>query len=198
MRMEALRISERARFPRVPARAALAAACGVAAALLAGLHGAPLAAAEGFWSSLGPDGGAVAAVAVAPSDPRVVYAGASHGGVFKSADGGVTWAAAGRGLLDDRIVALAVDPHRSSTVYAAAFTGVFISSDGGGSWLATPLSLPDDGVDNLVSLALDPTRPGTVYAGTVYDVWRSSDGGRSWHSVLSVGDGLSIQIAADP
>ena len=132
--------------------------------LLAALAGAPLAAAVGAWSSLGPDGGAVGA---APSDAQVVYAGASHGGVFRSADGGITWAAAGRGLLDDRIVALAVDPRHSATVYAAAFTGVFTSGDGGDGWTATSLSFPDDGQDNLVSLALDPTRPGTVYAGQV-------------------------------
>jgi hypothetical protein len=185
----------------VPPRAVLVAAGGlpaVLAVLLAALVGAPLAAAVGSWSSLGPDGGSVGAVAVAPSDPRVVYAGASRGGVFKSADGGITWAAASRGLLDDRIVALAVDPRQSSTVYAAAFTGVFTSGDGGGSWTATPLSFPDDGQDNLVSLALDPTRPGTVYAGTVSDVWRSSDGGRHWHSVLSVGDGFTMQVTADP
>ncbi len=182
-------------------RPVLAAAGGlpaVLAVLLAALQGAPLAAAVGAWSSLGPDGGVVGTVAVAPSDPRVVYAGASQGGVFRSVDGGVTWAAASRGLLDERIVALAVDPRHSSTVYAAAFTGVFTSGDGGDSWTATPLAFPDDGQDNLVSLALDPTRPGTVYAGAESDVWRSGDGGRSWHIVLSVGDGLTMQVSADP
>ena len=201
LRIETLRTSECARRGLVPARPVLSAACGlpaVLAVLLAALQIAPLAAAVGAWSSLGPDGGAVGAVAVAPSDPRVVYAGASHGGVFKSVDGGITWAAASRGLLDDRIVALAVDPRHPAAVYAAAFTGVFTSIDGGDSWTATPLSFPDDGQDNLVSLALDPTRPGTVYAGTVSDVWRSGDGGRTWHIVLSVGDGFTMQVTADP
>jgi photosystem II stability/assembly factor-like uncharacterized protein len=181
----------------VPARAALAAACALATVLVAAVPGAPLAAAAGSWSSLGPDGGPVAAVAVAPSNPRVVYAGASHGGVFKSADGGITWAAAGRGLLDDRMVALAVDPQDPSAVYAAAFTGVYVSGDGGDSWSSTSLSLPDDGQDNLVSLALDPTLPGTAYAGTVSDVWKSSDGGHTWHSVFAVGDGLDVHVIAD-
>ena len=182
----------------VRARAALAAACGLATVLLVAVPGAPLVAAVGSWSSLGPDGGSVTTVVVAPSNPQVVYAGARHGGVFKSADGGITWAAASRGLLlDDPIVALAVDPHDPSAVYAAAFTGVVVSSDGGDSWSTTSLSLPWYVQDNLVSLALDPTLPGTAYAGTVNDVWKSSDGGHTWHSVFAVGDSFGIHVTAD-
>jgi len=59
---------------------------------------APLAAALGRWSPLGPEGGTVFAIAFAPSDPRVVYAALSSGGVFHGADGGATWAPLNDGL----------------------------------------------------------------------------------------------------
>ena len=94
----------------------------------------------------------VGAIAVAPSDPNVIYAGmgeahirgnVSHGdGVYRSTDGGKTWQHAG--LAETRNIArVRVDPHDPDTVYLAALghahgpnreRGIFKSSDGGRSW----------------------------------------------------------------
>src|SRR5919201_4593406 len=95
---------------------------------------------------------AVGAIAVSPSDPNVIYAGTgettirgnvSHGdGVYKSTDGGKTWANVG--LRDTRHIAkIRIHPRDPDTVYVAALghawgpneeRGVFRSRDGGKSW----------------------------------------------------------------
>src|ERR1700749_4314147 len=107
------------------------------------------------WGPVG-DGqlklGSVGAIAVADSDPNVVYAGmgegdirgnASHGdGVYKSTDAGHTWTH--MGLTDtQQIGALRIDPKNPDIVYVAALghmagpndeRGVFRSKDGGKTW----------------------------------------------------------------
>src|SRR5690242_11623469 len=95
---------------------------------------------------------AIGALAVAPSDANVIYAGTgetcirgnvSHGdGVYKSSDGGKTWANVG--LRDARHIAkIRVHPHHPDHVYVAALghafgpndeRGVFRSTDGGTTW----------------------------------------------------------------
>ena len=53
------------------------------------------------WTSgQGPEGGDVSALVTDAANPQVVYAGTRGGGVFKSADGGATWAAANNGLAE--------------------------------------------------------------------------------------------------
>ena|ERR1051325_3575429 len=57
------------------------------------------------WSSSGPTGGAVNAVAVVAQHPEVVWAG-SAAGVFRSTDGGATWTSVGGAIVDvARVVA---------------------------------------------------------------------------------------------
>src|SRR5579864_8014871 len=171
--------------------------CGLAA-LLGWVAAAPLHAGSGFWSSLGPDGGPVGAVAVDPSNPRVVYAGSTQGGVWKSLDGGATWSRAGRGLTDDRMVALAVDPLHPSTLYAAALTGVWKSVDAAATWQATPFPAQNLGFSAVSSLLVDPARPGTIFAADSFEIYASTDGGDSWGRLHEDVDGFGIQLAADP
>ena len=62
------------------------------------------------WTSRGPDGGIILALAVDPQNPSTVYAGTAGGGVFKSTNGGASWSAANSGLIN--VYAVAVDPLR--------------------------------------------------------------------------------------
>jgi photosystem II stability/assembly factor-like uncharacterized protein len=172
-------------------------ACGLFA-LLGWATTAPLHGALGFWSSLGPDGGPVGAVAVDPSTPQVVYAGSTQGGVWKSVDGGASWSRASRGLTDYRMVALAIDPLHPATLYAAALTGIWKSLDGAATWQPTPFSAQNIGFSAVSSLVLDPARPGTLYAADFFDIYVSHDGGDSWVLLHEDPDGAGIQLAADP
>jgi photosystem II stability/assembly factor-like uncharacterized protein len=70
--------------------------------------------------------------AVNPADPKVMFA-ALRDGLFRSADGGESWKAVGKGLKN--MAAVAVNPRRPDEVYAATADGViFRSADGGMRW----------------------------------------------------------------
>ena len=43
------------------------------------------------WTSIGPEGGIIHALAIDPVTPATLYAGTSSGGVFKSKNGGGSW-----------------------------------------------------------------------------------------------------------
>jgi photosystem II stability/assembly factor-like uncharacterized protein len=114
----------------------------------------------------------VAALAVDPSTPSTLYVatrGATDysldGAVFKSTDGGASWASSSTGLTFAFVSLLAIDPHTPSTLYASVGNcgprgcgggSLFKSTDGGASW-----SSAGSGVEGL---AFDPQSPGTVYA----------------------------------
>jgi len=159
------------------------------------------------WTSGGPDGqGDVSALAIAPTNPSIIYAG-GFGGVFRSKDGGDTWSPASNGLIPNpgiydeggAVYTLAVDPTDPSTVYAGTiYEGAFKTTNGGASWSAINAGL----AGQLVSgLAIDPATPSTVYAVTLdAGVFKSIDGGAIWSAAnngLSLSNGF-LAIVIDP
>ncbi|HEV3062148.1 MAG TPA: hypothetical protein VGY48_28110 [Vicinamibacterales bacterium] len=117
----------------------------------------------------------VGALAVARSNPRVIYAGTGEeirgSGVFRSSDGGVTWTNAG--LPDTHFIGtILVSPTNPDEVLAAAIgdrtpgpdRGVFRTTDGGRTW-AKVLFLDND--SGCPSIASAPDQPRVVYA-TLY------------------------------
>ena len=106
----------------------------------------------------------IGAVAVAPSHPDTVYAGAigvgPTAGLYRSNDAGAHWdpvALQGHG-----VISIVIDPRKPDIVMAAAGdTGVVRSIDGGKTWKSV---LPDK--IGSVWLVLDPDNPKNVYAGT--------------------------------
>ena len=120
------------------------------------------------WSSHGPYGGYVFALAIDPSTPSTLYAGTYGGGVFQSTNSGGSWSAVNTGLSGNAptVFALAVDPSTPSTLYAGTEGGgVFQSTNSGGSWSAVNTDLSGDAL-NVNALAINPTTPSTLYAGT--------------------------------
>jgi photosystem II stability/assembly factor-like uncharacterized protein len=164
---------------------------------------APLAADAGRWSALGPYGGAVNVLAVDPAHAGVVYAATyGGGGIFKSVDGGATWAQINHGLpLDFQAQALAVDPLQPTTLYLGSIggLGVYKSVDGGASWTPPGPGL-EDARGMVFALATDPRHSGTVYAGTQPGVDKTIDGGATWAPAQSgIPGGSQISaLAIDP
>ena len=124
--------------------------------------------------------GSIGALAVAPSDPKTIYAGtgetdirsdlSSGNGVYKSSDGGLTWNHIG--LEDTRQISqIAIDPQNPSVVYVGALghaygpneqRGVYKSVDGGGHWTRVLDLGPEIGISDL---AIGSAAPQLLFAG---------------------------------
>lgn len=125
----------------------------------------------------------IGALAVAPSDPNIVYVGTGDfatnstafgalywgNGVWRSDDAGKTWRHIGLAKTA-HIGALLVDPKNPNIALVAALgpayrpdshRGVYRTTDGGKTWTRT---LYQDDVTGAIGLAFDPARPGVVYA----------------------------------
>lgn len=155
----------------------------------------------------------VGAIAVAPSDPNVIYVGmgeatirgnVSHGdGVYKSTDMGKTWTHLG--LEDTRHIGqVRVHPYNPDVVYVAALghahgpnkeRGVYRSRDGGKTWENILFKSEKAGA---IDLAMDPTNPRILYAsfweakrlphtlisgGEDSGMYKSTDGGDTWTEI---------------
>jgi photosystem II stability/assembly factor-like uncharacterized protein len=121
----------------------------------------------------------IGAIAVAPSNPRIVYVGTGEAdmrsdiaygdGLYKSIDGGRSWAHIG--LRNTRqIGAIVVDPRDPNVVYVAALghpyaanaeRGVFKTTDGGKTWSKVLFKNEDTGA---IALAMEPGNPNVIYA----------------------------------
>ena len=130
--------------------------------------------------------GSIGALAVAPSDPKTIYAGTGESdirsslsfgnGVYKSVDGGRTWLHIG--LEDTRHISrIVVDPQDAAIVYVGALghvygpndqRGVYKSTDGGSHWTR----VLDQGAEIGASdLAICSGHPQLLFAGT-WNTWR--------------------------
>ena len=160
---------------------------------------------DGFFST-----SAVGAIAVAESDPNVIYVGTgescirgdvSHGdGVYKSTDSGRSWVHLG--LEDTRHIGrIRIHPKNADVVYVAALghafgrnreRGVYRSKDGGQNWEQVLFRSEKAGA---VDLSMDPNNPRIIYAavfeaqrypwtmisgGPDSSLYRSTDGGDTW------------------
>ena len=155
----------------------------------------------------------VGAVAVAESNPDVVYIGMGEtefrgnimqgDGVYRSADAGKTWTHIG--LAETQAIAkIRVDPRNPDIVYVAAFghpygrnaeRGVFKSTDGGKSWRKV---LYRDDKTAAIDLVIDPSNPSVLYAalweayrtpwsmssgGPGSGLFKSTDAGETWTEI---------------
>lgn len=145
------------------------------------------------WTSLGPGnvGGRTRSLVINPQDPNIMYAGAVTGGVWKSTDGGRSWAPLTDFLPVLNIGALVMDPNDPNTLYAGTgewYTfefpgqGIFKTRDAGVTWAL----LPNTGSNVTVNfqfvnrLVMSPSNPGRIYAATSTGVFTSPDGGNTW------------------
>lgn len=168
-----------------------------------GIHWANIS--DGYFNTA-----SVGALAMAASDPNVIYAGMGeacirenvlHGdGVYRSTDGGKTWTHAG--LQETRHISrIRIHPENPDIVYVAAFghafapnpeRGVYRTMDGGKTWQRVLFRDEHSGV---IDLSMDPTNPRILYAATYQSqrtpwsleaggpgsgLFKTTDGGESW------------------
>ncbi len=159
------------------------------------------------WENIsdGYFGGSIGAVEVSKSDPNVIYVGggektlrgnvSSGYGIWKTEDGGKTWASAG--LKKSRHVPrIRIHPTNSDVVYAAVLgniykptqdRGIYKSTDGGKTW-NKKLFVNDQ--SGFVDLTFDPNNPRILYASS----WRAK---RTPYSLSSGGDGSALWKSTD-
>ena len=130
----------------------------------------------------GPDGGQVSSLALAAGRPTTIFASFEQGGVFKSTDGGSSWAPADHGLPERSLCALAADPDHPAVVYAHCLDELFKTIDAGASWLRLAIDF------NYWSVAtVAPSDSRVLYAFPPSRVFKSRDGGRQWAAVVASG-----------
>lgn len=137
------------------------------------------------WTTAGPETGRVTVVRFDPLAPNVVWVGTIEHGIFRSTDGGVTWAPMNNGLSIGEIGAIAIDPHNSANLWTGHYN-IYRTTDGGNHWVPSPEGLLP-GASRITSLAVDPSQPSNVFVGTTRDtfnpsagVQKSIDGGENW------------------
>jgi photosystem II stability/assembly factor-like uncharacterized protein len=161
------------------------------------------------WEEIGPYnvGGRLTAIA-APAGGAPVYVGAAAGGVFKSDDGGQSFAPVFDAAGFYSIGAIALDPADSSVVYVGTGEsnssgdsypggGVFKSTDAGATWSHAGLAESR----HIGRIAVDPAEPQRVFVAALgglftpdgaRGLYRSQDGGAQWQQVLFVDDSTGV------
>ncbi len=127
----------------------------------------------------GVDGESVRALAVAPSDRRVIAAG-TLSGVFLSRDSGKRWTRITPEKHPDlrNIGSLAFDPTNPQIIYAGTWHLGWKTLDGGGAWAPVQNGMIDD--SDVMTLTIDRWHPQTIYATACSGIYRSTDGATEW------------------
>jgi len=146
----------------------------------------------------------IGSIAVAPSDPNVVYVGsgeanirgnvAQGNGIYKSTDAGKTWSHVWK--QDGQIGTMVVHPKNPDIAFAAVLgkpfgpnpeRGVYRTRDGGKTWQRVLEKDADTGASDV---ALDPSNPRIVFAG----LWQARR--RPWE-LVSGGPGSGLYVSRD-
>jgi len=163
---------------------------------------------SGTWTSRTQDTEtqAVGALALAPSNDSIVYMGSGEGalsgdsyygdGVYKSADGGITWShVSGSFFAGSSVSDIVVDPANPDHLYISTLRGrggirrttppssqpygIWESTNGGAAW--TLLKGTTSEFNGATDLVMDPLAPNILWASFWGDgIYRSTNGGKSW------------------
>lgn len=168
------------------------------------------------WREIGPyRGGRSVAVAGSAARPYEYWLGTTGGGVFRTADGGISWAPVTDKYFGGTIGAIDVSASNPDIVYVGGGEydirgnvshgdGVWKTTDDGKTW--TSLGLAD--TRQISRVRIDPHNPDVVYVGALGHVWapnsergvyKTTDGGKSWRKVLFRNDSTGVSdLAMDP
>ncbi len=168
------------------------------------------------WREIGPfRGGRSVAVAGSVARPNEYYMGTTGGGVFKTLDGGQSWAPITDKYFGGTIGAVAVSASSPDVVYVGGGEypmrgnvshgdGVWKSTDAGRTWRSLGL----EATRQISRVRVHPTNPDLVYVAAQGNIWaptkdrgiyRSKDGGRNWQLILFRNDSTgAADLVMDP
>ena len=127
-------------------------------------------------------------------DPDTIFVGENGwglDGLFKSSDGGKTWAPVSRELPAVMMFGMSDGPE---STYLATLFGVYKSTNAGNNWI--PMN---EGITAFVvrSVLAMPGPSGALYAATNNGIYKSADGGLTWKSWDLQGSSI-LQLLPDP
>src|SRR5687768_525474 len=169
------------------------------------------------FRSIGPAsmGGRIDDIAVAESDPNIIYLGYATGGVFKSGNNGTTFEPVFEEYATASIGDIAIHPTNPDIVYIGTGEpnnrqtstfgdGIYKTIDGGKTF--RNIGLRD--TQTIARIAIDPRNPDTVYVaapGHLFGpnkergLYQTTDGGQSWHNVKFIDEDTGFtDVALDP
>jgi photosystem II stability/assembly factor-like uncharacterized protein len=159
-------------------------------------------------------GGRIDDFAVVESNPDIIYVGAASGGVFKTTNGGTTWAPVFDNEVTSTIGDVTIAPSDPSIVWVGTGeannrqssswgNGVYKSTDAGKTWQHMGLAE----THHIARIVIHPTDPNTLYVAAVGRLWgpskergvyKSTDGGKTWSNVLFINEDTGVtDIAMD-
>jgi uncharacterized repeat protein (TIGR01451 family) len=170
---------------------------------------------SGTWTPRSDDQSslAIGALAIAPTDDSIVYAGTGEGalsgdsqagnGILRSTDGGATWThVSGDYFFGVSVSRLVVDPSNADHLYAAILRGrggarrvtptphsqwgLWESHDAGATWTLIKKAPPEDQSTGATDIEIDPLDPNVLFASFAGDaMYKSTDGGATWKPMMN-------------
>lgn len=154
--------------------------------------------------AIGPAGtsGRISSIDAVKSDPRVIWAGAATGGLWRSTDGGFTWTAMMDSIAVGSIGAVAINQSAPDQVWIGTGEGsvrnsmgvgrgIWRTRDGGRSWSYLGL----ENTERIERIIVHPSNPETAWVSALGPAWsdgeqrgvfKTTDGGATWRKVLYV------------
>ena len=120
---------------------------------------------------------------IAVNQAQHIFLGTQDGGIFRSTDGGQSWASISRNLPNDSIRSIVPD---HEDVIVATGNGIFRWKQDQQQWIGI-----NTGLTKLAIQSLTLTKSGELYAGTSNGAFRSEDGGAHW---TDISQGLGVQL----
>lgn len=164
----------------------------------------------GLWTTEGPGnlGGRVNTIAIHPKNENIIFIGFSHGGAYRTMNGGQSWTS----IFDDQtslyVSDIAIDPLNPNTVYLATGDhsggyycgqgeGIFKSTDLGNTWNYSGLN-----ETRVISkILINTNNPNIIYAGSLgysysknghRGLYKSVDAGLTWNKILYLNDSSGV------
>lgn len=162
----------------------------------------------------GPGGGKIIDIAVDPTNNSVLYtavypisAGLLDGGIYKSTDGGGTWARKVSGINDKETWSITMDPNDNRVLWAGTNAGeIYKTADAAETWtkkkdISGDITNPTS--NTIYCVEIDPFDSDRILAGSRHGyLFRSEDGGGTWETLYKdkglMAEGVISDITYDP
>jgi photosystem II stability/assembly factor-like uncharacterized protein len=175
------------------------------------------------WKFLGPTNvgtfarlaGRTNCIEFNPSDPNIIWVGTPNGGLWKTMDGGATWATPSDLLPNMGVTAIQINYTNTDIMYCATgdgfgytigadhwggnySNGIMKSVDGGNTWQSAGLDWDLTQTVQVFRLVMHPEDPEILFATSSNGMWKTIDGGANWTTSSVVPWGACYDLKLSP